>query len=288
MSYPSYCERLRRRQRIWWGERAPGDRESWRARLHRELEWRTLRHRDDPDAAWRCCEHWQRSLINKWNGREFAAKHGLELPALYWCRYPFRSLPIEALPEKFVLRAVQGHGRNRVHVVTSGRDLLRDEAVAPRDLRRKVRWSGGAAWTIAVLAEEFIDAPNGDACLPTEIKCHAFGGTVVATQVIHRWAGEARTMRFYSPLWEPLAERVVANVVEAAPEPPPAFLDEMVRASERVAAAAGTYLRVDFFVTERGPLFNEFSSVPGGGRGYTEFGDDFLGAAWAKHVPDAV
>jgi len=286
MDVVPYSERLRRRQRIWWGGGEPGHPTTGRAKLHRAREWRTFRRRDDSDVAWRCCAHWPRSLINKWNGREFAARYGLALPELYWRRYPLQPLPLERLPPRYVLRSVRGFGRRSVRVVVDGVDRLRDEPVTTGELRRWLRWGAEGGCTVAVLAEEHVGGADG--ALPPEIKCYTFGGAVPAVQILHRGVGERRTTRFYSPRWEPLPGRVVATVEESAPEPPPAGLDEMVRASAAVGREVATFLRVDFFATPRGPVFNEFSSVPGGGVGYAPFGDAFLGAAWSEHVPDAI
>ena len=44
----------------------------------------TWRSSADHDERWRCCDVWPRSLINKWNGREYAVKYGCKVPALYW------------------------------------------------------------------------------------------------------------------------------------------------------------------------------------------------------------
>lgn len=282
----SFCQRLQRRQRVWWGRGEPGAPLTLAGRLHRAREWRTFRRRDDPEAAWRCCPLWPRSLINKWNGREYAARHGLALPELYWRRFPLAPLPLAGLPARFVLRSVRGFGRRTVRAVVEGRDLLLDEKVTADGLRRELRRGPRAAWTIPVLAEELIAGPDGG--LPVEIKCYAFGGAVPAVQVIHRGVGERRTTRFYTPLWEPFAERVVASVEQAELEPAPPGLDAMVSATAAIGREVGTFLRVDFFVATNGPVFNEFSSVPGGGRGYSPFGDTLLGAAWSEHVPDAI
>lgn len=290
MTVPTFSERLRRRNRIWWGPLRPLDPRSWRARLHREREWYALRSRDDPDAAWRCCALWPRTLIQKWNGREFARRHGLPVPELYRRGYPLGRLRFEALPRDFVVRPVKGHGRRGVYVMADGFELLRQRALSPRELRRRIRRQSLAAWTLPLLVEERVRPPDGSRRLPVEYKCYAFGGTVAAVAVIHRTRlgeGGAST-RMYTPAWEPWSEPYVDNLPEAGIDAPPDFLAEMMALAERVGAAAGTYLRVDFFAGERGCVFNEFSSVPGGGLGYTRAADEYLGAAWQRAVPDSI
>lgn len=285
----SFAARLERRDRLWWGLPRLGDPASWWRGLHREREWRTFRGRSEPETAWRCCEHWPRSLVNKWNGREYASRHGLQVPALYWRRSPRGPLPFEQLPPHFVVRGLRGHGRNHVLVVAAGRELLRGEEVSPETLRRRVRRFRDGWWPLPILAEELVRSPDGSYRLPVEYKCHTFGAAVAAVQVVHRpHGGGGVTTAFYTPAWEPFGDRGTLRLAPAPVEPPPAFLAEMVDQAARVGAAVGTYLRIDFFASDRGCVFNEFSSVPGGGRGFTPFVDERFGAAWRANVPGAV
>jgi hypothetical protein len=46
-------------------------------------------------------------------------------------------------------------------------------------------------------------------------------------------------------------------------------------------------MRIDFFATDRGCMFNEFSSVPVGGHENTPYCDELFGALWAEKVPHA-
>jgi len=56
---------------------------------------------------------------------------------------------------------------------------------------------------------------------------------------------------------------------EAEVRDPPACLAEILRHAAVLGTRLGTYVRIDFFATDRGCVFNEFSSMPGGGRDYT-------------------
>jgi hypothetical protein len=54
-----------------------------------------------------------------------------------------------------------------------------------------------------------------------------------------------------------------------------------------MGAELGTYMRIDFFATDGGCVFNEFSSAPGRGEGYTPYCNGVFGALWAERFPDA-
>jgi hypothetical protein len=108
---PSFSQRLAHRQHIWWGR--PGPREA----VHRPRERHARRSRDDPDEVWRCCRFWPRVVCNKRNGREFALKHGLAVPELYWSGSDFSRVPLQELPAHFVVRPIHGVSRHGVLVV---------------------------------------------------------------------------------------------------------------------------------------------------------------------------
>ena len=59
----------------------------------------------------------------------------------------------------------------------------------------------------------------------------------------------------------------------------------MLELARRMGATLATYMRIDFFVTDRGCVFNEFSSVPARGRYYTPYSDRVFGALWAERIP---
>ena len=88
-SVPTFSERLAMRRRLWW------DRPAWRGgqglgdAVHWLKDKHAFRTREDPAETWRCCPYWQRTLIQKWNSREFASKHGCRVPELYWSGGPF-------------------------------------------------------------------------------------------------------------------------------------------------------------------------------------------------------
>lgn len=274
-----FSELLRRRSERWWGGRAtlgcrPGA-------LHRLREWYTFRSRDDPPQRWRCCALWQRLLLNKWNAREFAARHGAAVPQLYAWGLP-ALLPLARLPRQFVIRPVRGTGRRGVHVVSDGRELLRDQPASIDALRARLRRPFFEAWTVPVLAEEFVRNEAGQHRLPLEYKCHSFAGTIAAVQVMERLGPALARHRYYTTGFEPLPDDLDAAFPPLAPQRPPAFLPEMLRQAETLGAALGVYMRIDFFASDHGCVFNEFSSVPRVVPSPRH--DAHLGALWAEKL----
>ncbi len=282
-----FTRRLRERRALWWGH--PFRYRSWRSypdALHRLRERFALRRADEPDEAWRCCERWQRTVVDKWNGREFAKKHGCRLPDLYWFGRRPASVPFESLPPQFVIRPTRGTRRRGVHVVADGRGLLRGDPAGPAELRERLIRERGRLAATPILVEQFVPTEDGRYRLPIEYKCHTFGDTVAAIQVLERTGPVKARHRYYTPAWEPFRDLMdVANPLADVRGPPPC-LDEMLRLAVRLGQALGTYMRIDFFSSERGCVFNEFSSTPEvEGPAYTEHCDEVFDALWREKLP---
>jgi hypothetical protein len=253
----------------------------------------TFRSREDPDETWRCCPYWQRTLLQKWNSREFAAKHGCRLPELYWYGGPFTRAPLESLPDSFVVRSVRGSGRRGVLVVSNGRELLRQQSATESVLRRRLsrlrrlRYPSRLSYPTTILIEEFVRDDDSGYRLPLEYKCHVFAESVAAISVTDRTSVKKATHRFYTPGWESFHDPMNVGLPQAEIRDPPACLEEMLRQASTLGTELQTYMRIDFFGTDRGCVFNEFSSLPGEGPDYTPYCEDFFGALWAERFPDA-
>ncbi len=286
-SRQTFSQRINARLRLWWDLPPRRGGRLRRYTLHQLRERYMLRHRDDPHQAWHCCAFWQRTLINKWNSREFVAKHGGRLPALYWRAHVPSRTRLSALPSHFVIRPVWGTSRQSVYVVAEGRDLLRAEPFSAAVLRRSILRSGWLAWTLPILAEEFVRSEDGQYRLPVEYKCHTFGDTVAAVEMIERTGANTARHRYYAADWRPMPDPMNTILPQAALAAPPRCLDEMLDLAGRLGGAIGTYVRVDCFATDRGCVFNEFASTPANGRGFTAFCDDLFGGLWEEKVGNA-
>jgi hypothetical protein len=248
----------------------------------------TFRRAEDPDAAWHCCEYWQRSLVNKWNGREFARRHGARVPELYWFGRRPLAIPFPRLPSRFVVRPVWGALRRGIHVVADGRELLRGDPASAPDLRARLVRERGRFPLTPLIVEQFVTSREGEARLPLEYKFHMFADTPAAIQAIERRDIDTATVRYYTPAWEPFED--VMDTVRPLGEvrEPPACLAEMRDLAIRLGRAIGTYMRIDFFGTDRGAVFNEFSSTPSVKEPkFTPFCDQLFGAFWRDRLGDA-
>ena len=286
MATLTFSERLARRRHDWWRtSRSP------LTAQHRFRDLRSHRRRTDPDEVWRCCASWQRTLLNKWNAREFAARYGCPVPELYWTGGATSRPPFESLPDHYVVRPVRGAGMHGVQVVGKGVELLRGEPATPAEMHRRYRLRSCWRELAPLLIEEFARSEEGAHHLPVEYKVHTFGVVVAAIERIERTDGDGLRKGLschYTAEWEPIREMLRQNLVEDVPRGPPACLDEILRHASSLGGQTETYMRVDLFATDRGPLFNEFSSVTNNGEGFTPFGDEYFGEFWDRYAPDGI
>ncbi len=282
-----FSERLQTRARLWWGKPQKWRNcDSYRHLLHRIKENHSLRDRNDPVDRWRCCEFWQRVLSNKWNAREFATRHGCRVPMLFWYGRRVGGLPIESLPEHFVIRPIWGDSCRGVYVFAGERELLRQRAYTEAQLICELRRNRGRISRFPILAEEFVKTEAGEYRLPIEFKFHTFGETIGAIEVVQRTSAADERYAFYSPSWHRLEDQMNVNLVPGDSIAPPKCFDEMLRCAQRLGVAYGTYVRIDFYATDRGCVFGEFSTTPDGGRGFTPFADAYFEELWRTTFPE--
>lgn len=290
----TFSERLRLRKSIWWG--SPGgwrNRSTWHRPVHRWLDRVRLRDRSWPLERWCCCDQWQRCLNNKWNAREFAALHGVALPELYWSGRRVDDLPINDLPDNYVIRPAWGAGGLETFVMAGGVELLSLQRMSRSEVIERLRKKVGSVARFPILAEQFLANEQGHYERGVEYTFYVFGDRVGLVQQILR-TGQQGMRTTYHPDWtvfkDARGEEDAFNAKRAGPlsRPRPASLDEMLDIARTLGSAYATFVRVDLYATAQGCYFGEFSSIPFDGKGYTPAADSFLGRLWEETFPDRI
>ena len=281
--FPTFSERIRKRQAVWWG--GPSYRIG--TRLHRALE-RLLPHGfDGPAQRWKCCEFWQRALSNKLHGHAFALAFGCRVPDLYWTGRLVRSLPFDTLPDAFVVKPTVGARSRGVFACAGGVDKMTGEPVDEGSLIKSIRKAYGPLPVFPLMVEEFLRPESGECRLPFDFKFHVFRNRIALVRVTDRTRGRNNALDgFFTPDWTPIEQPFIEPMAPLGKIPPPRCFDEMLESARRLGEAYGTYVRVDMYATPKGCVFGEFSSAPRRGNGYTAFADDLLGRYWQETCPD--
>jgi hypothetical protein len=285
-SASGYSRRILQRRLTWWSNPfRPYDPRYHHWRFHRLKEILFHRHQGDPEERWRCCANWQRTLINKWNSREFVKRFSVPLPELYWSGRWARNLPIDQLPESFVIRPLLEANMRGVHVVAGNVKLIGNGPPQRDFLIRQLIAERGYFGISPLLCEEAVLNENDELSLPLELKCHMFAGFVGAIELVRRNPDDIDLYRFYEPDWTPWKILPYVDTKEMPVQDPPPYLDNLLESARKLGRAVETYMRVDYLLTDDRYLFNEFSSCPGVKDNTPEL-DEYFDSLWQTHVPD--
>jgi hypothetical protein len=135
--------------------------------------------------------------------------------------------------------------------------------------------------------EEFVRTEAGEYKLPVEFKFHLFRETIGAIEVVQRFSNADARFGCDTPSWDRLEEQMYQGTRPGEPIPPPSCAEEMLACARTLGVACGTYLRADFYATDRGPVFGEFSSRPVfGGHPFTPFVERYFEELWQRTFPD--
>ena len=213
-----FSERLKKRRQEWWGHVPPlwtidGIKVRFKRRGLKSLyggnKPNVLRSETDPDSTWKYSLYWQRSLLNKWNSREFAKKYGCRVPNLYWYGKKIEEIPIDSLPEHYVIRPIWGTVRKGIYVMAGDFDFMRNTNFTKLELQQQWLSEFGKVVKVPLLVEEFVRSENQEYKLPTEYKFHTFGDKIAAIDVLERIPG--KKVIFHQQLnldWEPLSKPI--------------------------------------------------------------------------------
>ena len=271
-----FRERLDRRAELWWATRTPG--------MHGPRRCHELRLAHDTESQWKCCRYWQRKLSNKWNAREFATRHGVRVPRLYWSGNDVDAIPFDKLPDAYVIRLTSGHSGKQVVVMRRGVNLLDGIAYTQAQLRERFAALLQAAFSrTLMLVEEYVppQASVDESGLPPNYRFHMFGDVVAWVSVSCARANYGH----FADDWEPFPIRVMKSVLHPYPWPRPIGLERMLDVARRLGRAFETYVRVDLYDSDGDPIFAEFAPIPSRGRSYTAEADARLERLWTEHYP---
>jgi hypothetical protein len=279
---------IQRRRRIWWGQpggwRSPG---LWKRPLHHLLDRQLMRDRYWPSERWRCCDLWQRCLSHKWNSREFASAHGVQVPELYWKGHRLSRLPINELPEHVVIKPAWGFGGKGTYLLSGSMELVSGQHWQRSELLRQLVRDHGVIQRFPYLAEEMMTTEDGDHRQGVEYSFFMFAGHLGAIMRLQRFRSSLAHYSLYTPDWTPLTTPYFYTLEPGPPQPPPASLDAMCRVARTLGQAVGTFMRVDLYSTQKGVVFGEFASTPRTGS-VSAFGNSFMGRIWQEQIPDCI
>ena len=232
----------------------------------------------------KCCRFWQRKLEDKLLSRAFAAAHGVPVPELLWHGSNPTSIPfsiLEARRKPYIVKSSLGDSSHQVLMVKNGVDMLHGRnPVSHADIINQMQRAQKKYPNAKVMIEaevEHWDQKRRHVDKGVYIYRLFVKGSHVAAIMIDTH----NTGKMCDGNWKALPFFIHDSEKKWAHMPlhgiPPAPLaKQLFEYAARLGKAYKTWVRVDFFLTPHGPVFNEYSQTPHMGYGFTDEGSDYL------------
>ena len=200
----------------------------------------------------------------------------------------------------------KGAGSDNVFPMSHGKDLFDGRELSNHDLINRLRRSLdgaeirqprntiGEPRPLRLLVEEFVKTPDGDIELPWNYKIWMVREHVAAVQVvlIHRRNADKgpkpRPSAFFDENWQLHPSSFYAGGTLAEGLERPECFEEMIDIAQRLAVECDTFMRVDLYASDRGPLFGEFTATPHVGANYSDYAERYMGKLWRELIPDRI
>lgn len=224
---------------------------------------------------------------------QYAQKAGIPVPKVYARFSSIEEFDALDLPERYVLKPDTGSAMG-IFLMHGNLNLVDGRFYSKAKIRKTLCELLKQRLRSSFAVEELISQegiPEDAPLLPLDYKVHCFGGKGLIVQVIDRnkvirgfqpprqsWFSRNRVaapfpMRFSSA---PGREILPLSLSQGFP----ACWDDLLDLADKVSEDLQDYARVDCYASAEGPLLGEVSTMPNGGREFTEFGDTILSQAW--------
>jgi hypothetical protein len=265
-----YPARIRARHKQFWAD------------PYAENVRNTILDAEDTLEHWKDGEHWQRKLSNKHNSREFAGKFGCKVAPLLWEGRNVDTIDFDALPDNYVIRPTIGHSSNFVFIMKNGYNLFDKKQYTPQEIRTVLQQQVASNQHLHFLIEVFLKNEKGETAILKDYKIFCFNGEIACIWVIDRLSPTSGFASFYDEHWQPL-KLVNTKYPQSEYQEPPCCLKEMLDQAKRLSRAYEIFVRIDFYATDNGAVFGEFTPTPSMGGGTTKFGQKLLMFYWDKY-----
>ena len=216
-------------------------------------------------------------LSNKAAMRNYIAAAGIPLPHLYDKAPDVTALNWTQIPDRVVIKPTTTANRNGVVLAEDGYDHVAGQTITPNLPSYAEAFHRDSFDTLPpVLAEEFIidvdHATDPALLIPRDYKVFVVGGMAVYMWVFDRNAPDGRRDMAILDRNGRAYPQARVGWPDAPPRPLPQGFGAMIEMAEQISHHLPWLMRVDFYLTARGPVFGEFTTFPNAGLKLKPFG----------------
>lgn len=104
------------------------------------------------------------------------------------------------------------------------------------------------------------------------IKFYMFNGPIAGIQVINRLSASKGLNSWYDENWNQMIS-ITSNYKQGKVQPAPKCLSQMIEYAKKLSKVYKIFARIDFYATDKGAVFGEFTPTPAMRNGFTPEGD---------------
>ncbi len=203
---------------------------------------------------------------DKYNANKLVESLNIKVPEIYFMG-KYNTIDRQLLYNtNYVIKPKSGHSSKNVFLVKNSIDQFTNKQVNIETFEKQF-----GKWNEEIIVEEILTNFDGKTVLD-DYKCYVFNGEVKF--ILHKCFENGIYKRsWYNKAWEPVIPLKIVDKQGNFTEKPPYF-KEMIHDVEKIGNAvfADCFVRIDFYITNEGPVFGEITPNPANGYGYTDYG----------------
>ncbi|NDK54591.1 ATP-grasp fold amidoligase family protein [Pontibacter fetidus] len=270
-----FSKRIKYRHQIFWNE--PGA----------ELIRNKTMSAEATIQEWKADKNWQRKLSNKYNARLFAQMHGCKVADLFWRGRNLDEVNFEDLPAQYVIRPTIGYGCNLVYLMDNHVNHMDKRRYANEEIKANMHAALQQNPNQEFLIEEFLRTEQGEYKIPVDYKIHTFNGEIAFIHLINRLSPHKGYSTFYDEHWNQLGH-IQDCYPKGTYQQAPACLPEMLEQARKLSKSYEIFVRTDFYATDKGAVFGEFTPTPAMGQTYKPQGVKILLNYWDTYCKEMI
>ncbi|WP_347158511.1 ATP-grasp fold amidoligase family protein [Pontibacter chitinilyticus] len=220
-------------------------------------------------------------MSNKHNSIKFAKMQGCRVPELYWRGRDVATLDMAQLPQHYVIRPTIGYSSKMVFLMDGDLNMMDKQTYSRSAIKEELTKALAENPLLEFLIEEFVRTEQGEYRIPDDYKFYMFNGEIACIQVINRLSPKKGYTTCYDENWNQV-QNINTYYPEGASQPKPACFEEMKDHARKLSKTYGIFARIDFYATDKGAVFGEFTPTPFMGHCFTPAGEQMLVEYWDR------
>jgi hypothetical protein len=171
--------------------------------------------------------------------------------------------------------------------MNKGYNMLDKRSYATNELIKIMKSALALNPHMEFLIEEFVRSEAGEYRIPLDYKVHTFNGKIARIEVINRIGAGQGTDTLFDENWQNVPN-IGTKYKSGIYYDQPKCLSQILRYARMLSKAYEIYVRIDFYATDRGAVFGEFTPTPGIGTGFTKKADQLFTQYWDQYCPGKI